>query len=114
VRFPGPTHLVLLARTEQPAGVAWEQLQAYFRVGNSNRTFHKVDWAVRSELQLWLRRKHRCPWRTARKRWGCRFLHDRCRLYPIVGKVSHLERLRRTPDEDDRRAGCAKTARPVR
>ena len=30
----------------------------YFRVGNSNRTFHKVDWAVRSELQLWLRRKH--------------------------------------------------------
>ena len=32
----------------------------YFRVGNSNRTFHKVDWAVRSELQLWLRRKHQC------------------------------------------------------
>jgi hypothetical protein len=25
----------------------------YFRVGNSNWTFHKVDWAVRSELQLW-------------------------------------------------------------
>ena len=24
----------------------------YFRVGNSNRTFHKVDWSVRSELQL--------------------------------------------------------------
>jgi len=23
----------------------------YFRVGNSNRTFHEVDWAVRSELQ---------------------------------------------------------------
>lgn len=66
----------------------------YFRVGNSNRTFHKVDWAVRSELQLWLRRKHQCPWRTAKKRWGYQFLHDRCRLYQMVGKVSHLEGLR--------------------
>lgn len=86
----------------------------YFRVGNSNRTFHKVDWAVRSELQLWLRRKHQCPWRTAKKRWGYHFLHDRCRLYRMVGKVSHLEGLRRKPpEEDDRRAGCGKTARPV-
>jgi hypothetical protein len=49
------------------------------------------------------------------QRWGYRFLHDRCRLYQMVGKVSHLEGLRRTPpDEDDRRAGCGKTARPVR
>ena len=87
----------------------------YFRVGNSNRTFHKVDWAVRSELQLWLRRKHQCPWRTAKKRWGYHFLHDRCRLYQMVGKVSHLEGLRRKPPEEgDRRAGCGKTARPVR
>ena len=87
----------------------------YFRVGNSNRTFHKVDWAVRSELHLWLRRKHQCPWRTAKKRWGYHFLHDRCRLYQMVGKVSHLEGLRRKPpEEDDRRAGCGKTARPVR
>jgi RNA-directed DNA polymerase len=87
----------------------------YFRVGNSNRTFHKVDWAVRSELQLWLRRKHQCPWRTAKKRWGYHFLHDRCRLYQMVGRVSHLEGLRRKPpNEDDRRAGCGKTACPVR
>jgi len=87
----------------------------YFRVGNSNRTFHKVDWAVRGELQLWLRRKHQCPWRTAKKRWGYHFLHDRCRLYQMVGKVSHLEGLRRKPpEEDDRRAGCGKTACPVR
>lgn len=87
----------------------------YFRVGNSNRTFHKVDWAVRNEMQLWLRRKYQCPWGTAKKRWGYHFLHDRCRLYRMVGKVSHLEGLRRKPpEEDDRRAGCGKTARPVR
>ena len=87
----------------------------YFRSATAIGTFHKVDWAVRSELQLWLRRKHQCPWRTAKKRWGYQFLHDRCRLYRMVGKVSHLEGLRRTPpDEDDRRAGCGKTARPVR
>jgi RNA-directed DNA polymerase len=105
-----------------PVGVVIQKLNpilngwcTYFRVGNSNRTFHKVDWAVRSELQLWLRRKHRCPWRTAKKRWGYHFLHDRCRLYQMVGKVSHLEGLRRKPpEEDDRRAGCGKTARPVR
>jgi hypothetical protein len=87
----------------------------YFRVGNSNRTFHKVDWAVRSEMQLWLRRKHQCRWGTARKRCNYRVLHERCRLYQMVGKVSHLEGLRRKPsDEDDRRAGCGKSASPVR
>ena len=48
----------------------------YFRVGNSNRTFHKVDWVVRSELQLWLRRKHQCPWRTAQKRCITFFMAD--------------------------------------
>jgi hypothetical protein len=87
----------------------------YFRIGNGNRTFHKVDWAVRSELQLWLPRKHQCPWRTARKRWGYHFLHDPCRLYQMVGKVSHLEGLWcKPPEEDDWRAECGKTARPVR
>jgi group II intron reverse transcriptase/maturase len=87
----------------------------YFRAGNSNRVFHKVDWDVRSEVQLWLRRKHRCSWRTAQRRWGYGFLHDTCRLYRMVGKVSHLDGLRRTPpNEDGRRAGCGKTARPVR
>jgi Group II intron, maturase-specific domain/Reverse transcriptase (RNA-dependent DNA polymerase) len=87
----------------------------YFRVGNSNRTFHKIDWAVRSEMQLWLRRKHRCAWTTARGRWNYHVLHERCRLYRMVGKVSPLEGLRRTPpEEDDRRAGCGKSARPVR
>ena len=87
----------------------------YFRVGNSNRVFHKIDWAVRSELQLWLRRKHHCSWRHAKNRWHYGFLHERCRLYRMVGKVSHLEGLRRTPpNEDSRRAGCGKTACPVR
>jgi hypothetical protein len=77
--------------------------------------FHKVDWAVRSELQLWLRRKHQCFSGTAKKRWEYPFLHERCRLYRMVGKVSHLEGLRRKPpDEDDRRAGCGKSACPVR
>lgn len=58
----------------------------YFRVGNSNRTFHKVDWAVRSELQLWLRRKHQCPWRTAKKRCGYHFLHGPMSAVPHGGK----------------------------
>lgn len=87
----------------------------YFRVGNSNRVFHSVDWAARSEVQLWLRRKHQCTWRHAKARWNYRYLHDRCRLYRMVGKVSHLDGLRRTPPEEGgRRAGCGETARPVR
>src|SRR5260370_24739037 len=49
----------------------------YFRVGNSNRTFHKVDSAARSELQLCLQRKHQCPWPTAKEPSGDHFLHDR-------------------------------------
>lgn len=63
----------------------------YFRVGHSNRVFHKIDWAVRKELQLWLRRKHRCSWHSAQGRWNYSFLHTRCRLYRMVGKVSHLK-----------------------
>jgi group II intron reverse transcriptase/maturase len=87
----------------------------YFRVGNSNRVFHEIDWAVRSEVQLWLRRKHRCTWGHARRCWNYRVLHERHRLYRMVGKVSHLEGLRRMqPEEDGRRAGCGKSARPVR
>ena len=65
----------------------------YFRVGNSNRVFHKVDFMVRSEVQLWLRRKHRIPWPSAKGRWNYRTLHERHRLYRMVGKVSHLEAL---------------------
>ena len=88
---------------------------AYFRVGNSNRIVHQIDWAVQSELQLWLRRKHQCSWRSARKHWNYQFLYKRCRLYQMVGRVSHLPGLRRMPpDEDGRRAGCGKSARPVR
>jgi RNA-directed DNA polymerase len=110
--FPSNGRVDIVIQKLNPVLNGW---CTYFRVGNSNRTFHKVDWAVRSELQLWLRRKHQCPWRSAKKRWGYHFLHDRCRLYRMVGKVSHLEGLRRTPpDEDDRRAGCGKSARPVR
>ena len=75
----------------------------------------KLQRAVQSELQLWLRRKHQCSWRSARKHWNYQFLYKRCRLYRMVGRVSHLPGLRRTPPEEDgRRAGCGKSARPVR
>jgi RNA-directed DNA polymerase len=89
--FPSDVQVGMVIQKLNPILNGW---CTYFRVGNSNRTFHKVDWAVRSELQLWLRRKHRCPWRTAQKRWGYHFLHGRCQLYRMVGKVSHLEGLR--------------------
>lgn len=87
----------------------------YFRVGHSNRVFHEIDWMVRGEVQQWLRRKHRCSRRTAARRWDYQYLHERCRLYRMVGKVSHLPELeRKPPAEGGRRAGCGKTARPVR
>src|SRR5260370_26157090 len=62
----------------------------YFRVGNSNRTFHKVDWAARSELQLCLRRKHQFRWGAAKKRWVYRFLQEECRLDSMGGKFTIL------------------------
>lgn len=65
----------------------------YFRVGHSNRVFHKVDWMVRSEVQLWLRRKYSIAWHTAKRRWNYCVLHQRLKLYRMVGKVSHLEAL---------------------
>jgi RNA-directed DNA polymerase len=87
----------------------------YFRVGHSNRVFHKVDWQVRGQVQIWLRRKHQIAWSTAKRRWPYRQLHDRHRLYRMVGKVSHLPVLDRMPPaERGRRAVCGKSARTVR
>ena len=68
-----------------PVLVGW---CTYFRVGNSNRVFQRIDWLVRREVQLWLRRKHKCSWRHAQTRWPYRYLHVRCRLYKMVGKVT--------------------------
>ena len=110
--FPSSASVGEVIRKLNPILNGW---CTYFRVGNSNRIFHKIDWAVLSELQLWLRRKHQRSWRSARKRWNYQFLYKRCRLYQMVGRVSHLPGLRRMPPEEDgRRAGCGKSARPVR
>jgi group II intron reverse transcriptase/maturase len=110
--FPSSASVGEVIRKLHPILNGW---CTYFRVGNSNRIFHQIDWAVQSELQLWLRRKHQCSWRSARKHWNYQFLYKRCRLYRMVGRVSHLPGLRRTPPEEDgRRAGCGKSARPVR
>jgi RNA-directed DNA polymerase len=87
----------------------------YFRVGHSNRVFHKVDWQVRDQVQLWLRRKHQIPWSTAKQRWSYHLLHGQHRLYRMVGKVSHLPILDCTPAaEHGRRAVCGKSASTVR
>jgi RNA-directed DNA polymerase len=110
--FPSSASIGEVIRKLNPTLNGW---CTYYRVGNSNRIFHKIDWAVMSELQLWLRRKHQRSWRSARKRWNYQFLYKRCRLYQMVGRVSHLPGLRRMPPaEDGRRAGCGKSARPVR
>lgn len=66
----------------------------YFRIGNSNRIFHKVDYLVREQVTIWLRRKYQCTWKRARGRWNYQVLYDKCRLYRMVGKVSHLPGLR--------------------
>jgi RNA-directed DNA polymerase len=110
--FPSSASIDEVIRKLNPTLNGW---CTYFRVGNSNRVFHKIDWAVLGEMQLWLRRKHQRSWRSARKRWNYEFLYQRCRLYHMVGRVSHLPGLRRTsPDEDGRRAGWGKSPRPVR
>jgi RNA-directed DNA polymerase len=95
--FRGSERLEVVIRKLNPVLNGW---CTYFRVGNSNRVFHKVDWAVRSEVQLWLRRKYCIDWRVAQKRWNYEVLHDRYGLYKMVGKVSHLEGLRRTLPEE--------------
>ena len=110
--FPSSASVGEVIRKLNPVLNGW---CTYFRAGNSNRVFHKIDWTVLSELQLWLRRKHQRSWRSARKHWNYQFLYKRCRLYQMVGRVSHLPGLRRTPPEEDcRRAGCGQSARPVR
>ena len=63
--FPSNGHVDVVIKKLNPVLNGW---CTYFRVGSNNCTFHKVDWAVRSELQLWLRRKHQCRWAIAKKR----------------------------------------------
>ena len=102
--FPSSENLLEVILALNRVLVGW---CTYFRVGNSNRAFHKADRMARQQLQLWLRRKHQCTWSKAMKRWDYRRLHHQYRLYRMVGKVSHLEGLRRTrPKEGGRRAGC--------
>ncbi|MEO5350052.1 MAG: group II intron reverse transcriptase/maturase [Magnetococcus sp. YQC-3] len=85
---PYTTSLLSLVQKLNPVLIGW---CTYFRVGNSNRVFHKVDWSVREKVQVWLRRKHRITWDKARGKWNYRVLHEGFRLYRMVGKVSHLE-----------------------
>lgn len=84
---PSNQSLGQIIKKLNPVIIGW---CTYFRVGNSNRVFHKIDWATRGEIQIWLRRKYRCRWSSAKKRWNYRFLHENCRLYKMVGKVSYL------------------------
>ena len=86
--FQSSERLEVVLKGLNPVLTGW---CTYFRVGHSNRVFHKIDWLVRQEVQLWLRRKHSCSWQQAKKRWHYRYLHKRCHLYKMVGKVSHLE-----------------------
>lgn len=88
---PSSARLDDLIRKLNPIITGW---CTYFRVGNSNRTFHVLDWQTRTQIQIWLRRKYGISRVSAAKRWDYRFLHGRCRLYRLVGKVSHLPGLR--------------------
>ena len=85
---PLTNSLTEMVRKLNPILIGW---CTYFRVGNSNRVFHKVDWMVREKLQIWMRRKHHIAWGKAKKTWDYHVLHDRYRLYRMVGKVSYLE-----------------------
>jgi len=88
--IPSNKCLTVVIRKLNPVLIGW---CTYFRVGNSNRVFHKVDWQVRSEIQLWLRRKCHTTWRKAMKSWNYNVLHNSYRLYRMVGKVTCLEGL---------------------
>lgn len=79
-----------LIRQVNPILIGW---CTYFRVGHSNRVFHRIDWYVRATVQIWLRRKYQIARYKAAKRWNYRQLHEQYRLYRMVGKVSHLEGL---------------------
>lgn len=85
------TSLTEMIRILNPVLNGW---CTYFRVGNSNRVFHQVDWMVREKLQIWMRRKHHISWGEARGKWTYHVLHNLYRLYRMVGKVSHLEAMR--------------------
>ncbi len=85
--IPSSERLITLMKQLNRVLVGW---CTYFRVGNSNRVFHRVDWFVRGEVCLWLRRKYRISWTKAKKRWNYHVLHDIYRLYRMVGKVSYL------------------------
>lgn len=92
VRFiPSSGTLGDVIKKLNPVLIGW---CTYFRIGNSSRIFHKVDYLVREQVTIWLRRKYQCTWKRARGRWNYQVLYDKCRLYRMVGKVSHLPGLR--------------------
>jgi RNA-directed DNA polymerase len=108
---PGEDASVLITRLNRSL-VGWAN---YFRPGHASTDFRKVDQHARTQVRLWFRRKQRW-WRgSGVRRYPAAFLHDRLGLVQLVRSGVALSRLRpNTAGEARRRAGCGKTARPVR
>src|SRR5450631_904460 len=95
--------MVLLARTEQQARVAWEQLQAQFAALRLVVNQEKSRLTTVAEGFAFLGFEFRKPPRRLLYMWprkkACRNIR---------------QRVRKPSEEDDRRAGCGKSAGPVR
>ncbi|MGH7427072.1 MAG: group II intron maturase-specific domain-containing protein [Candidatus Methylomirabilaceae bacterium] len=117
-RFYGAVRQFLDRRNQMEPQVAVERVNSrmlgwafYYSYGTISRTYKKVDRLVAQSLRAWLRKRHVVPGR------GTRRFSDQV-LYQQYGLVRLMDvlALRRSQarGESSPRAGCGKSARPVR
>ena len=86
----------------------------YFAWANASRHFAKIDLYAVDQVRLFLRRKHHRKTSRGHRAWPIQFLREKLGLIRLEGSLA-ARRSRRMPSGvDRRRAGCGKSARPVR
>lgn len=86
----------------------------YFAWSNANRHFGKIDRHAIDQVRLFLRRKHHRKHSRGHRDWPALSLYRKLGLIRLTGSLTRRRSCRMPPGVDRRRAGCGKSARPVR
>lgn len=118
-RFYGTIREFLQARQMEPAEQVIERLSLrlygwseYYSYGTLSRAYHLVDKLVLRRVRAWLCRKHKVRGRGTR-RFPDEVLYGRYGLICLTKMLAALRRFKASR-ETSPRAGCSKSARPVR
>lgn len=86
----------------------------YFAWSNASGHFRKIDRHTIDQVRLFLRRKHQRKSSRGHRDWPVWSLYEKLGLIRLTGSLTERRTRRMPVGVDRRRAGCRKSARPVR